>query len=244
MRVGPRGAVRTGGAENGQHQTPHRIGRQPAVPEQFVEADIGPHQLVLPVGRDQVVQGGRVGGPRHEGAGGAGDQRVNSAASGSASARVGLVADSSCQRRQPVAVVVVADLVDQAGEAIDGQQVGSPAGRAEAARRPGSSPRRPGRRTSGRGQGRLGPSVVEAGEEDGCRRADRVVTSMYALSKAACQGPSRVGRLRSGGDQHRVQAVVRRPVGADRPLQYGGEGRLDERQAGPDGIVGGRLPGR
>ena len=126
--VGPAQHVVAADAERAEHQTADRVGRQAAVVEQVVEREVADLLLVAAVGRDQVAEQGerlRVGTQdrRETGDGGV---------CGPPDHGRDEIRFQPVERGQPVTGVFVADVVGQAGEAVDGEQGGAHTRRQEA----------------------------------------------------------------------------------------------------------------
>ena len=123
--VGERDAIGGGDAEGGEHQVPDRVGRQRAVVPQVVERLVAVGALVEPVGLDESAQW-RLGDParahacrqrshrRHAGIA-AGEQRRD----------VGIDEVEHGKAHAALDAVLIADVVDEPGVAVDRQQVGA-----------------------------------------------------------------------------------------------------------------------
>ena len=120
--VRPRQPLRCRRREGGQHQPSDGVGRQPAIVGEVFEGGVAGNHLILAVGRDQIRERGAVRARGEHRGGRTGDERVQSGL-----LRVGPrhldLAFQPVQGGQPVALIVVADLVDQPGESVEGQQV-------------------------------------------------------------------------------------------------------------------------
>ena len=118
--VRPAHVLGGGGVEGGEDQPSDGIGGQAAVVDQFAEGPIGADHLVLPVGRDQITQSIRIGTKGAHRAGGSGDQGMYAGLLGVGQGRFGL-GGQPIQGLLAIAAVVVPDVVDQPGEAVDRQ---------------------------------------------------------------------------------------------------------------------------
>jgi hypothetical protein len=118
-RVGEGHAIRCRGAEDVKDHVADRVGRQGAVAEQVVERGVGAHGLIHSIRLDELVEGrGRDPRlPRHDRH--AGHSRVPRSAAVVDRVDLGV---QPVEERDPVALRVVADLVDEPGEAVDGEQ--------------------------------------------------------------------------------------------------------------------------
>ena len=118
--VGQRDALGGCGAEDPEHQASHRGGRQSAVAEKVVEGLVGVNPLVLAVGLDEVHERVERKAQTDQGRAQSLEQRMAGPAFGRP-AQLGL---EPVQLGQSVTLRLVADVVGQPGETVDGHQVG------------------------------------------------------------------------------------------------------------------------
>ncbi len=111
--------VRGADAEDTEHHVSHRIGGQGAVTQQVIEGVVAGDQLVLPVGRDEPAERLRRQTAFPDGR----CQRLDDRECGRPapdSVKIGFQRVEQCE---PVAARLVTDVVDEAGESVDGEQV-------------------------------------------------------------------------------------------------------------------------
>ena len=117
--VGGRNSVGGGRLEDGENEVSHGVGRQRAVLEELVEVLVAGLVLVEPVGGQQLVEWLAVqaepGHRRREL-----DEHLMSGGPGEQAVELGL---DPVESRLPVAGVLVAEVVDEPGVAVDGSQV-------------------------------------------------------------------------------------------------------------------------
>ena len=119
--VGQGDAIGSGGSEHHQHKASHRSGRQAAVPQEVLEGLVCADPLVHPVGLDQGRKRVERQSEIPQGRGEALEQRV----AGPALGRPMQLGLQPVQLGEPITLGLVADVVCQPGEAVDGHEVGA-----------------------------------------------------------------------------------------------------------------------
>ena len=118
--VGERDPVGRGHFEHVQHELADRIGRQRAVVDEVVEGRVGGLNLVAPVGLDQARRTARAAGSRSRTV----DlERAHERVLRLAAVDAVEVGVEHVEQREAVALDLVAELVDEPGEAVDRHQM-------------------------------------------------------------------------------------------------------------------------